>query len=360
MLPPLIEKKLVQLQARSVELQAMMSRQDIIEQPPLYLSYTRELGVLSKKVGKYEEYLRVLKELGDNQALARSSGEDAEIRQMAREEVARLTPRESQLADALVDMVLVEDKDAAKNVILEIRAGTGGEEAALFAADLFRMYSKYADKKGWKVEVLDASSTDRGGFKEIVASVSGDQVYREMRYEMGGHRVQRVPETEASGRIHTSAATVAVLSEPEEVEVEIKEADLRIDVYRAGGPGGQNVNKTSSAVRVTHLPSGLVVAIQEESSQHKNKARALRVLRSRLYELYETQRKEKEQDMRRSQIGSGDRNQRIRTYNFPQNRVTDHRINENFNLDRIIREGDLDPVAAALRGYDRDLKMKEL
>jgi len=360
MLPPLIEKKLQALQTRHSELQELMGKQEVLAQPALCLSYTKELGVLGKKVGRYEEYARTLKELRENQELARSSGEDPEIRQLAREEVARLEVAEKRLSDELVDMILTEDKDASKNVIMEIRAGTGGGEAALFAADLFRMYSKYAERRGWKVEVMDASPTDLGGFKEIIFSVLGDSVHRDLRYEMGGHRVQRVPITEANGRIHTSAATVAVLSEPEEVEIEVKESDIRMDFYRAGGPGGQNVNKTSSAVRLTHIPTGLVVAIQEESSQHKNRARAMRVLRSRLYDLYENQRKEKEQDIRRNQIGSGDRNQRIRTYNFPQNRVTDHRIGENFNLERVIQEGDLEPITQALRGYERDLKMKDL
>ncbi|HVR73488.1 MAG TPA: peptide chain release factor 1, partial [Planctomycetota bacterium] len=287
-------------------------------------------------------------------------GEDPLLRELAREEIARLEPILAKLTSELMDAVLVEDKDASKNVIMEIRAGTGGDEAALFAGDLLRMYSKYAERRGWKLEVLEQSPTDLGGFKQLVLSITGEFVHRDLRYEMGGHRVQRVPTTETQGRIHTSTATVAVLSEPEEVEIEIKESDIRMDFYRAGGPGGQNVNKTSSAVRLTHIPSGLVVAIQEESSQHKNRARAMRVLRSRLYDLRENERKEKEQTLRRTQIGSGDRSQKIRTYNFPQNRVTDHRINENFNLERIVHEGNLDALSEALRGHDRDQRIKEL
>jgi peptide chain release factor 1 len=360
MLPPLIEKRIQDLALRRDELREWVSSPRAAQEGAAYAARARELGILGKRVAKYDEYLRLLKEIRDNDALVRSSAEDAEIRQLAREELARLGPAAEQLAQELVDMVLVEDKDASKNVIMEVRAGVGGLEAALFAADLFRMYSKYAERKGWKIEVMDASPSDLGGFKEIVFSVTGDSVHGDLRYEMGGHRVQRVPRTEASGRIHTSAATVAVLGEPEEVDIEIRDSDIKMDFYRSSGPGGQNVNKTSSAVRLTHIPTGLVVAIQEESSQHKNRAKAMRVLRSRLYELYETQRKEKEQDIRRTQIGSGDRNQRIRTYNFPQNRVTDHRINENFNLDRIVVEGDLEPLIQALRGYERDLKMKEL
>lgn len=360
MLPPLIEKKLEELRARRKELESLLVGPEIPPGGPAYLAYSRELGALQKKVGRYEEYLRVLREWRESQSLARDSGEDPELRQLAREEAARLALEVERLSNELVDMILVEDKDASKNVILEIRAGTGGEEAALFAADLFRMYAKYAERKGWTVDVMDVSRSDLGGFKEIIVSVAGEAVHRDLRYETGGHRVQRVPVTEASGRIHTSAATVAVLSEPEEIEVEIKDSDIRMDFYRAGGPGGQNVNKTSSAVRLTHIPTGIVVAIQEESSQHKNRARALRVLRSRLYDLYESQRREKEQAIRRDQIGSGDRNQRIRTYNYPQNRVTDHRIRENFLLERVIGEGDLEPITRALRGYERDLKLKAL
>jgi len=360
MLPPLIDKKLEQLAARKAELEELIAKPEIIQQAAKYRAHSRELGALSKKVGRYQEYLRTFRELSDNEELSRASGEDPALRQLAKEEMARLEPIQQRLVDELTEMVLVEDQDATKNVIMEIRAGTGGSEAALFAADLYRMYTKYAEKRGWKLEVMDASPTELGGFKEIVLSVSGEFVHRDLRYEMGGHRVQRVPTTEASGRIHTSAATVAVMSEAEEIDIEVKDADIKMDFYRAGGPGGQNVNKTSSAVRLTHLPTGVVVAIQEESSQHKNRARAMRVLRSRLYELYETQRKNEEQSIRRNQIGSGDRNQRIRTYNFPQNRVTDHRINSNFNLERIVEQGDLEAISQALRGYDRDMKMKEL
>lgn len=360
MLPPLIVKKLEVSVARHAELEALVSSPEVLASPALYKSYSKELGTLAKVVGKFREHQKLFRELRENEELSQASGEDPALRQLAREEMARIAPLLETVAEELVEGVLVEDKDGARNVIMEIRAGVGGDEAGLFAGDLFRMYSKYAERKGWKVELMDASPTPLGGFKEIIFSIAGDSVHRELRYEMGGHRVQRVPETEGSGRIHTSAATVAVLSEPEEVDMEVRESDIRMDFYRASGPGGQNVNKTSSAVRLTHIPTGLVVAIQEESSQHKNRARAMRVLRTRLFDLYEGQRKEKEQSARKTQIGSGDRSQRIRTYNFPQNRVTDHRLNENFNLERVVEEGDLEPMARALRSYDRDLKMKEL
>ncbi len=360
MLPPLIEKKLQDLSTRHAELEKQLSDPALLSNQSLYRSVSRECGGLGKIVSSYQQYVKNAKELADNEELSRAD-DDPELGELAREEVTRLKPLVSQQAQDLTDRVLVEDKHADRNVIVEIRAGTGGDEAALFAADLFRMYSKFAEKKRWKTEVLDAHPTDLGGYREIVFSLAGDTVYGDLRYEVGGHRVQRVPTTETSGRIHTSAATVAVLTEPEEVEIEINESeDLRIDYYRAGGPGGQKVNKTSSAVRITHLPTGLVVAIQDETSQHKNRAKAMRVLRSRLYDQLENERQEKERSLRRDQIGSGDRNQRIRTYNFPQNRVTDHRIGMNFNLERVVKDGDLSELLHSLRGFDRDQRLKEL
>ncbi len=360
MLPPLVEQKLQEMAERVEELQTLVAKPETIEQPARYRKYSRELGGLAKKVTKFREYRRVSQDILENTELSASSDEDQEIRDLATEEVTRLEPVLERLSGELVDMILVEDKDTDRNVIMEIRAGTGGDEAALFAADLLRMYTRYAEQVGWKIEILDGSPTDLGGFKSVVLSVTGHSVFGELRYERGGHRVQRVPDTETSGRIHTSAATVAVMSEPEEVEVEIKDADLRIDFYCASGPGGQKVNKTSSAVRITHNPTGIVVAIQEESSQHKNRARALRVLRSRLYEHFEAERLKNEQDERRSQIGSGDRSQRVRTYNFPQNRVTDHRIGQNFNLERVVHEGQLGPLFEALRMYDREQRLAGL
>ncbi|MEM7262407.1 MAG: peptide chain release factor 1 [Planctomycetota bacterium] len=353
-----MQKMLDEASARHAELESSLADPAVLENPSRYRKVSRECGSLAKLVGVYDQYKKASQELEENRELARE--DDPEMAELAAEEIERLEKEVEQLSSDLTERVLVEDENSNRDVIIEIRAGTGGDEAALFTGDLFRMYSKYAERRKWKVELIDASDTDLGGFKEITFSVSGDSVYGELRYEMGGHRVQRVPSTETSGRIHTSAATVAVLTEPEEVELDIKDADLKIDYYRASGPGGQKVNKTDSAVRITHQPTGVVVAIQDETSQHKNKAKALRVLRSRIFERMEKDRLEKEQSTRRGQIGSGDRSQRIRTYNFPQNRLTDHRIGQNFNLERALKEGELGDLFDALRTHDREEQLKEL
>ncbi|MBU1896848.1 peptide chain release factor 1, partial [Myxococcota bacterium] len=268
-----------------------------------------------------------------------------------RGELEALTKEEERLSEALKRLLLPKDPNDDKDVVLEIRAGTGGEEAALFAADLFRMYSRYAEKRGWKIETLSASYSDTSGFKEVIASIHGDRVYSGLKFEVGVHRVQRVPTTESQGRIHTSACTVAVLPEAEEVELDIPESDLRIDRFRASGPGGQSVNTTDSAIRVTHKPTGLVVSCQDEKSQHKNKAKALRVLRARLMDMREAEAHAERADARRAMVGSGDRSERIRTYNFPQNRVSDHRIGLTlYRLDEII-EGHLNPIIEPVRAH---------
>ena len=360
MLPAPVEEKLQETEKRLAEVQEELADPELFSEPSRLRLLSRECGSLAKVVDQYKRYRELLETIADNREISENAAEEAELRELALEEIDQLSPELELAEQELMDRILVEDKDGGRNVIVEIRAGAGGDEAALFAGDLFRMYGRFAEKQGWKIEVIDGSGTDLGGFKEIIFSVVGDEVHRNLRYEMGGHRVQRVPQTETSGRTHTSAATVAVMGEPEEVEVEVKEADLRVDFFRASGPGGQKVNRTSSAVRLTHLPTGLVVSIQDETSQHKNRAKAMRVLRSRIYDHIETQRQEQEQSLRRGQIGSGDRSQRIRTYNFPQNRVTDHRIGQNFNLEKVVKEGDLGGLVAGLRSQERELRLKEL
>ena len=298
------------------------------------------------------------REIEDTASLLDDSDGDEEMADMAREELDRLREERTALVAELRVLLIPKDPRDRKNVIMEIRAGTGGDEATLFAADLFRMYSKYADLRGWKLEMLSSHGTEVGGFKEVVFSITGTDVFAHLRYESGVHRVQRVPVTESSGRIHTSAVTVAVLPEAEEADLEVGPEDLRIDVFRSSGPGGQSVNTTDSAVRITHLPSGVVVTCQDEKSQHKNKAKALRVLRARLLEAQEEKVEAERAAFRRSQIGSGDRSERIRTYNFPQNRVTDHRVNLTlYKLEEILL-GALETVVATLQASERDAYLK--
>ena len=288
------------------------------------------------------------------------SGEDAELQALAEEELRSLRERLPVLEQRVKLALLPKDADDQRNAILEVRAGTGGEEAALFAAELFRMYQRYAALRGWGFEILDLSETGIGGFKEASASISGRDVFARLKFESGVHRVQRVPETEAGGRIHTSAATVAVLPEAEEVDIHIDEKELRIDVFRASGPGGQSVNTTDSAVRITHLPTGLVVQQQDEKSQHKNKAKALKVLRARLYEMERARRDAERAATRKSQVGSGDRSERIRTYNFPQGRVTDHRINLTlYKIDKVVSGEALDEIIDALTAEDQAARLAE-
>jgi len=307
-----------------------------------------------------DRYFGLVKEKEESTTLLDDADGDEELKEMAHADLERIDGELPKAEKELMVSLLPPDPADSRNTIVEIRAGTGGEEAALFAADLFRMYSKYAEKKGWKIGLIDASQSDIGGYKEIVFSVEGDDVYRVLRYESGGHRVQRIPVTEAGGRIHTSAATVAVLPEAEEIdEIEIDPEELRIDLYRASGPGGQKVNKTESAVRITHLPTNIVVQSQDERSQHRNRERAMTVLKARLLDKMRHDEQEKVADERRSQIGSGDRSERIRTYNFPQNRVTDHRINLTlYSLDRFM-EGELDEMVNVLRDRDTELRLQK-
>lgn len=309
----------------------------------------RERAGISKLVETYRAYKKVEEEIKESHNLLTES--DEEMRELAKAELHSLKERQAALEEEIKTLLLPQDPRDDKNIFLEIRAGTGGEEAALFAADLFRMYAKFAEMNRWRVEVMSQNPTGLGGFKEIIALIEGKKVYSRLKYESGVHRVQRVPVTESSGRIHTSAVTVAVLPEADEVEVEINPNDLRIDVYRSSGPGGQSVNTTDSAVRVTHIPTGLVVTCQDEKSQHKNKAKALKVLRARLLDqLMEEQHNEISED-RKSQVGSGDRSERVRTYNFPQNRVTDHRLGLTLHRLDSVLEGDLAEVVDVLNAH---------
>jgi len=330
------------VEERFQEIENLLGDPDIIKDQVTYQKHVREHAELNKIVTVYRAYKKILADIEESQALLQDG--DADIEKLAREELAELRRRQDELEQDLRLRLLPKDPNDEKNVVLEIRAGTGGEEAALFAADLFRMYGRYAENRNWKVEVLTQHPTGVGGMKEIIALVQGRGAYSALKYESGTHRVQRVPTTETQGRIHTSAVTVAVLPEAEDVEVEIDPGDLKVDVFRSSGPGGQSVNTTDSAVRITHLPSGLVVTCQDEKSQLKNKNKALKVLRARLLDQMTSEQDEERSQQRKNQVGSGDRSERIRTYNYPQGRVTDHRIGLTLYRLESILQGDIQEI----------------
>jgi len=343
-----VNERLDSLLKRHQELCELVQDPELARDTNRYREVMKEYSHLGEIAAAYEEVARLSKQFDDVKALVQDE-KDPELKELAKEEIRELEGQIKQADDALKLMLVPRDPLDEKNIIMEIRAGTGGEEAALFVSDLFRMYSRFAETKNWKFEIMSSNETELGGFKEIVFSVNGKNVYENLRYESGVHRVQRVPSTEASGRIHTSAVTVAVLPEADETEIDIRTEDLRIDVMRAGGPGGQSVNTTDSAVRITHLPTGVTVHCQDEKSQIKNKAKAMRILRARIYEMEEAKAAAQRSEARRNQVGSGDRSERIRTYNFPQNRLTDHRVNLTLYKLDLVMQGDVEELFDTLK-----------
>jgi peptide chain release factor 1 len=349
-------EKLNTLEKKYEELSRRMSDAEAMKDKARYLADAKAYADLERIIEAYREFKSLENEILETEKILKSA--DPELRELAGEEHELLQRRREVLLEALKTLLVPKDPNDEKNVILEVRAGTGGEEAALFAQELFRMYSRFVERKGWKLEVLDQSESELGGLREVIATIEGKNAYSRLRYESGVHRVQRVPKTEASGRIHTSTATVAVLPEAEEVEVDINEKDLRIDRFCSTGPGGQSVNTTYSAIRITHLPSGLVVQCQDEKSQHKNKAKALRVLRSRLLDIAQREQHESIAKDRRTQIGTGDRSEKIRTYNFPQSRVSDHRVNLTIHQIESFMDGNLDPLLDPLVSHFQAERLK--
>jgi peptide chain release factor 1 len=349
--------KIEEIEQRYNELEREMGRPEILRDQKVYQSHLKEHSRLAPIIVSFRRYQSISEEIESNEPLLQDP--DPEMRKLAREEIDSLRANLDEVEKELRVLLLPRDPNDEKNILLEIRAGTGGEEAALFAADLYRMYIRYAEMRGWKTEILSQNLTTIGGFKEVITLIEGEKVYSKLKYESGVHRVQRVPETEAQGRVHTSAVTVAVLPEAEEIDVQINPEELRIDVYRASGCGGQHVNTTDSAVRITHLPSGLVVTCQDEKSQHKNKAKAMKVLRSRLYDLQQAERHLKMSEERKTLVGTGDRSERIRTYNYPQGRISDHRIGLTLYKLEAVLQGSLDAVIDPLVTYFQAEALKQ-
>ena len=351
-------EKLESVVAHHEELARQLSQPETARDHKRFVALSREHKELTPLVRTYERYRKLLAEIEGAQSIIDNEA-DPDLQEMAREELGELQEKQGELEKELELLLLPKDPNDARNVLLEIRAGTGGEEAALFARDLFRMYSRFAERHRWKIELMSESEGDAGGLKEVIALINGENVWSVLKHEGGVHRVQRVPATESQGRIHTSAATVAVLPEAEEVDVAIEDKDLKVDVFRSSGPGGQSVNTTDSAVRLTHLPSGLVVTCQDEKSQHKNKAKAMKVLRSRLLEQAQAEQAEKEGALRRGMVGSGDRSEKIRTYNFPQSRVTDHRAKVTTHALPAVMDGDLDDLLSQVQTWFQTEALKE-
>ncbi len=356
----LLLKKLDEIEARYAQIEAEISTPQVASDSAKIIALSKEQGKLRPVVTKYREYKKLSENIEQAKHILADESADKELKDLAGEEIEKLQSEGQVLLKQMQDMLVMGDDMAIGSVIMEIRAGTGGEEAALFARDLYDMYIKYAEGRRWKIEQLDFSPTERGGFREVIFGIKGQGVWAELGYESGVHRVQRVPETEAQGRIHTSAATVAVLPEPEEIDIQINPNDVVEHVSRAGGPGGQNVNKVSSAIRLEHIPTGITVNMREEKSQHKNRAKAWRILKSRIYEFHQSKKTAERDLKRKTMIGSGDRSEKIRTYNYPQSRVTDHRINFSlYNLSAVMA-GSLDELIRALQDYDRQQRLKNL
>ncbi len=352
--------KLDEIDMRYSDIEKQISDPTITSDSARLISLSKEQGKLRTIVTKYREYKKTTTAIKETEQILNDSDAEEDFRALAEEEIQQLTAKADTLLRDITSSLVMADDMEIDSVIMEIRAGTGGEEAALFARDLYNMYIKYAEGRKWKVESLDFSTTEKNGFREVIFSVKGPGVWSELGYEGGGHRVQRVPETESQGRIHTSAATVAVLPEPQELDIKIAPEDVVEHVSRSSGPGGQNVNKVSSAIKLEHIPTGITVSMQDEKSQHKNRAKAWRVLRSRIYEHFQSQKRAERDSKRKSMIGSGDRSQKIRTYNYPQNRVTDHRINLSlYSLDKIMA-GDMNELVTALKEHDRQQRLENL